>query len=121
MTANRDHLNPDELALTDEQVQERLASVPRKIQKRRQHFIALPWMWFERLKGAHGQTYRVALYLLYLHWKGGGTPIKLTNGMLRIDGVSRYSKWRAVNSLERLGLVEVERRPRRSPLIRLLL
>jgi hypothetical protein len=37
---------------------------------------------------------------------------------LRIDGISRYSKWKALGDLERRGLVTVERRPRRSPLVR---
>jgi hypothetical protein len=97
-----------------------LAVVPRKIQKRRQHFIKVPWTWVERLNGAAGQTYRVALCLLYLHWKGRGEPIKFANGMLQVDGVNRQAKWRGVNDLERRGLIAVERRQRRSPLIRVL-
>jgi hypothetical protein len=95
------------------------AITPRKIRKRRQHFVMVPWMWIERLNGASGQTYRLAHVLLYLHWKGKGGPIKLPNGMLEMDGVSRYSKWRALNDLERRGLITVERRARRSPFVRL--
>jgi hypothetical protein len=109
----------DGFVLTDDQVQQRLASVPRKIQKRRQHFVQVPWAWVERLVGAPGQTYRLALMLLYQHWKRKGEPVKLANGMLKIDGVSRASKWRALADLERRGLVTVERRPRRSPLVHL--
>lgn len=96
------------------------AVVPLKIKKRRQHFVMVPWLWIERLNGATGQTYRVALVLLYMGWKNRGAPIKLTNGMLRIEGISRRSKWRALNALERRGLIAVERRLRRSPVIRLL-
>jgi hypothetical protein len=96
-----------------------LAVVPRKIQKRRQQFVQIPWTWIERLNGAGGQTYRIALCLLYLRWKGHSKPIKFANGMLGIDGVSRYAKWRALNDLERRGLIVVERRSRRSPIIRL--
>jgi hypothetical protein len=114
-----DPFDIENLALTDEQVRARLAVVPRKILKRRQHFVQVPWVWIEKLAGAHGQTYRVALALLYLHWKGKGEPIKLANGMLEIDGVSRRSKWRALNDLERRDLIAVERRPRRAPFIRL--
>ena len=80
----------------------------------------VPWSWVERLNGATGQTYRVALILLYMSWKSRGAPIKLPNGMLEIDGVSRQSKWRALADLEQRGLITVERRPRRSPIIRLL-
>ena len=96
------------------------AFVPRKIQKRRQHFVMVPWSWIERLNGATGQTYRVAMILLYMDWKNRGAPIKLPNGMLEIDGVSRYSKWRALGDLEQRGLISVERRRRRSPIVRLL-
>ena len=98
----------------------RLAVVPRKIQNRREHFVKVPWPWVERLNGAAGQTYKVALCLLYLHWKGRGEPVKLANGMLQIDGVSRQAKWKALNDLEHRGLIAVERRQRRSPLIRVL-
>jgi hypothetical protein len=77
---------------------EKWAVVPLKIRKRRQHFVKVPWTWIERLRGAQGQTYRTALCLLYLHWKEGGGPIKLTNGMLGMDGISRESKRRALKS-----------------------
>jgi hypothetical protein len=39
--------------------------------------------------------------------------------MLRIDGISRRSKWRALNALEQRGLIAVERCPHRSPIIQL--
>jgi hypothetical protein len=105
------------------------APVPAKIQKRRQHFVTVPYSWIERLAeprgeppvGASGKTYHVALHLLYLHWKGNGQPIKLANGMLEYDGVSRQSKWRALADLEHRGLIRVERRPSRSPIVSLLL
>jgi hypothetical protein len=98
---------------------ERQAVVPKKIQQRRRHFVMVPWTWVERLNGAPGQTYRLALCLLYLNWKARGEPIKLANGMLRIDGISRQSKWRALRELQYRGLISVERRPSRSPIIRL--
>jgi hypothetical protein len=100
-------------------VLERRAVVPRKIQRRRRHFIQVPMSWFERLAGASGQTYRIALFLLYLDWKARGEPVQLANGLLQIDGVSRYSKWRALDDLARRGLIAVERRRRRSPIVRL--
>jgi hypothetical protein len=100
------------------QIAERLAVVPRKIQKRRRQFVQVPWLWFERLRGADGQTYRVALFLLHVHWKTNGEPIKLANGMLAIDGVPPSSKRRALRDLERRELIAVERRPRKSPIVR---
>jgi hypothetical protein len=101
-------------------VLERRAVTPKKLQRRSRHFISVPMVWFERLAGASGHTYRIALCLLYLRWRARGEPIQLANGLLQIDGVSRYSKWRALDELERRGLVAIERRPRRSPIVRLL-
>lgn len=98
----------------------RLAKTPAKIEKRRRGFIILPWSWYEKLGGETGQTYRVALYLLYISWKNDGGPIKLTNVGLKDVGVSRQSKWRALARLEALGLIQVECRPDRSPIVYLL-
>ena len=78
-------------------------------------FTIVPRSWSDRLKGARlATTYKLAVYLLYHHWKTGN-PIALTNVALAGTGVTRRSKWRALCELERLGLVEVERRARRSP------
>jgi hypothetical protein len=114
-----DHrFDPDRLRIDPGEV---WAAVPKKVRRRREHFAMLPMTWYERMKGANGQTCRVAWYLLYLHWKGKGEPIKLPNGMLKMDEISRQSKWRALGDLERRGLITVARRPHRSPIIRLLL
>lgn len=94
--------------------------VPAKIKKRREHFAMLPMTWYERMKGADGQTYRVAWFLLYLHWKNNGEPIKLANGMLARDGVPPESKRRALRDLEHRGLITVERRLKRSPVVRVM-
>jgi hypothetical protein len=93
---------------------------PAKFSKRRKHFIMLPFTWLESLSGASGQVYAMALHLLYRDWKSSGMPIKLGNGMLQIDGIGRRTKWRALAELERRGLIAVERRRRKSPMIRLL-
>lgn len=112
--------SPEQIAeLQEAQIRERRVGEPREIQKRRQHFILMPMSWRERLDDATAKTILVALDLLYLYWKGKGAPIKLANGMLRLDGVSRYSKYRALNDLERRGLITVERRQNRSPIVRL--
>ena len=114
---NHDPFDLENLVVPDEI--QALAQVPAKIRKRREKFAMFPMAWYEALNGAPGPTYRVAIYLLYLHWKDDGGPVKLPNGMLKIDGVNRQAKWRALGDLERRGLITVERRPRRSPLIRL--
>lgn len=95
---------------------ERWAVVPEKIRRRRQQFVKVPWTWIERLTAAHHiATYRVALFVLHRSWKAGGKPFTLSNGA--VDGVSRWQKWRALQELEQLGLITVERRERKSPRI----
>jgi hypothetical protein len=95
----------------------RTGQPPAKIMKRVKDFVMVPMSWLDELEGCSGHTYHVALHLLYLHWKNRGKPFPLANGMLRYDGVSRQSKWRALLELERRGLITIERRPRKSPII----
>jgi hypothetical protein len=93
-----------------------------KIERRRQHFVRVPNSWVEELRRArHISTYRVALHLLYRHWKKAGEVAPLSNVALAEVGVTRWEKWRALEELERLGLVEVRRRPRQAPLVKLIL
>ena len=105
-------------AETQALVESRVGYVPRKIQKRRQQFVKVPWTWIERLSEArHISTYRVALHVLHLNWKRSGRSFVLPNGMLRKEGVNRWGKWDALQELEQLGLIHIERRPRKSPVI----
>jgi hypothetical protein len=84
----------------------------------RKQFVRVPWGWVDRLKDAHHvSTYRVALHLLYEHWRNGGRIIKLPNSALDIE---RRRKWRGLRELEQFGLIVIERRRRKAPLITVL-
>lgn len=107
-----DPFDLENLRLPAEQI---AAATPHRIAKRREHFIRVPFSWLERLKGASGQVYAMALHLQYLHWRHKARAFKLPNGMLKIDGIGRTAKWRALVELERRGLVSIERRPKKSP------
>jgi hypothetical protein len=105
-------LTPEKLA--------KLAVVPRQIQRRRRQFVLVPWTWIEQLaKARYTATYRVALHILFRHWKDSGQPFSLSNGMLAIEGISRWQKWRALRELEELELITIERRKRKTPRITL--
>jgi hypothetical protein len=116
---------PDPLDLDNLRYQpgdEQWAVVPKKIRQRRQQFVQVPWTWLERLaQSQSANTYRVAITLLFLHWQAKGGPIKLANGMLAKDGVSRWSKQRALDELEQFGLITINRRQRKSPIVTLIL
>jgi hypothetical protein len=100
--------------------------IPRSADKTRKKkwerkFISFPWSWLELLRTGRGATYRVALLLIYEHWRTGGRVIKLTNIMAAEVGVSPDAKIRAVDDLEQAGLVKVDKHPRKSPLITVLI
>jgi hypothetical protein len=96
-------------------------TAPDKRRKWKRHFIQVPWEWVQRLNGASGQTYRLALQLLYLHWKNRGAPIKLTNSLLVLNSIPAQTKRRALRELQRRGLISVEWRLRKSPIVRFVL
>jgi hypothetical protein len=81
-------------------------------------FVKVPEIWWEGLAKvrAGGSTYRVAGYLLKRVWKRGN-PVKLTNEGLDAIGVGRKGKRLALGELRRAGLVTVEERPKKSPIV----
>lgn len=87
-----------------------LKDVPRR-------FVKFPEMWRARLAetGASGSTFVVALYLLdKASW---GKQVPLGNGALKKWSVSPRGKWRALKQLRDAGLVSVEARRGRPPLV----
>ena len=90
----------------------------RRSQRRKHQFIKVPMAWADRLGSArYAATLKVAHRLLHEHWRGGGRPVQLANVALARSGVSRHQKWRALRELERLGLVRIESRARKSPIV----
>jgi hypothetical protein len=80
------------------------------------HYVQFPWVWVERLQAVRsGSTYRLALLLVYEHWRTGGQPIVLSNVLATAEGLPRRTKWRALTELEDLGLLQVERQRRKAP------
>jgi hypothetical protein len=117
-----DPFDPANLQLSPEQLETITATkcvgTPIKIQKRRKNFIMFPMWWYEKLQTCKSaKTVLLAVYLLHLDWKHKAKPFTLANGMLEYDGISRQSKWRALRTLERLGLIVVECRNNKSPVI----
>jgi hypothetical protein len=119
MNANDDPFDDINKLKLPQSLLESCSKTPAKIQKRRKNFIQIPIWWWERLVGCPSHhTYHVALFLLHLNWRSHGRPFKLSNGMLDYDGVSRQTKWRAICRLEKLGLITIITRIKKSPIIR---
>jgi hypothetical protein len=81
-------------------------------------FVKVPRMWQIRLGEirADGSTYRVALYLL--ERAAWSEQVPLGNRVLKKHGANRWAKWRALEKLRRAGLIAVEARQGRAPLVK---
>ena len=84
-------------------------------------FIKVPWSWFERLTRArHASTYHMALLILHMHWRKKVRTFPLPNGQL--DGrTGRWGKYTGLAEMEQLGLIQQERRRKKSPLVTVIL
>jgi hypothetical protein len=112
-------LRPEQAAAMAEAAVKQERAQPKR--RSREPFTKFPHSWEARLmKAMRISSYRIALHLLYLHWKSTGRPILLSNVALARKGVTRQSKWNALAELTRLGLIKIEKRSRKSPVIRIL-
>jgi hypothetical protein len=115
--SNENRLNLDGWRLPPEVVRER-AVVPQRIKKRHRQFVQLPLAWVDILaRNSRNKTFAVLCHLVHLKWKQGGGPIKVPNGFLEMLGVKPDAKSYALNKLESLGIISVERRDNKSPIV----
>ena len=82
---------------------------------RKGQFVLVPILWTERLQRARNLcTFKLALHLLFQHWKSGGKPVSVSNVVASRLGIGdKKARYRALRELERLELVIVQRHPRR--------
>jgi hypothetical protein len=87
----------------------------------KKRFVQVPLWWAEAAAKATtgGRAALVWIYLLHMAWKAKSTTFTLPNGYLERCGVSRKIKCRVLRELEAARLITVERRPRKSPLVTL--
>lgn len=87
---------------------------------RREPFVLVPLSWIAAAAEAtHSPTTVVLIELLYASWKAHSPTFPLPNGQLRKLGVSRETKRRILRDLERAGMILVERRNRKTPIVTL--
>jgi len=86
--------------------------------KPKEPFVKVPLWWAaEAAKATKTPKALVWLRLLHMAWKANSPTFPLPNGKLESEGVSRFAKYRALRELEAAGLVVVERRHGKSPLV----
>jgi hypothetical protein len=89
--------------------------------KRQERFVKVPLWWAEQAaRATHTTKGLVWLLLLHRVWRDGNRTVALPNAELEAYGVTRSTKMRALAELEKAGLIQVERRSRKSPIITLL-
>jgi hypothetical protein len=76
-------------------------------------------LWLDVLSKtkARGVTFLLAAHLIYEAWRHDSDQVKLANVTLRKQGLSRWSKYRAVQELRAAGLIAVDERERKSPIV----
>jgi hypothetical protein len=89
--------------------------------KRARQFIKVPMSWADCLflvPARHaGGTYRIALAFLRRQWERQTSTFTLSNKVAAEIGLPPRTKWRALRELELLGLVKIDRRSRKSPVV----
>jgi DNA-binding transcriptional ArsR family regulator len=100
----------------------RLSGLEAKVQHRRSRFLKgpVPWEWLIRASGLPGKALTVGLCLWRLSGAMGNRTVTLGNAELEPFGIDRPAKSRALDALEKAGLIKAERKPGRWPIVTLL-
>jgi hypothetical protein len=89
-----------------------------KVNLKKETFVKVPLWWIERAAHAtRAPQAFVCVWLLHLAWKTKSTTFPLPNGLLEARGVERHTKYRALAALEAAGMITVDRRDRKTPII----
>ena len=92
-----------------------------KPRRQTREFVRVTREQFDRLtKAKCFGAERVFLHLLFLTWRSPNKPVVLANMELARKGIDRHAKRRALLELEALGLIRVEWRPKKSPIVTVL-
>jgi hypothetical protein len=117
----KDDIDWNKLGLPSKLVEKAKARTKKSPDAKQRFFIKFPHIWQEQLAAiqASGSTYRVALYLLEKVRRMAARPpsVILANTGLRAAGVGKDGKAIALRELRRAGLIAIEPRPNRSPVI----
>jgi hypothetical protein len=96
------------------------AMAPVKRKRKVEPFVKVPLWWIaQATKATNTGRALVCIELLYAAWKAKRPTFPLPSRRLLGLGISRDTKRRALHDLERAGLITVERPPRKTPIITL--
>ena len=83
-------------------------------------FVQVPLWWIERAtRATRTPQAMVCIWLLHLAWQSKSMTFPLPNDRLAKRGAGKRVKRRALASLEKAGLITVERRAGKTPIVSL--
>jgi hypothetical protein len=83
-------------------------------------FPRLPERMFVRLAALNPVCFPVYLAIWRMYLTHKENPISVSTAVLSNWGIDRFKKYRALTVLESAGIIAVDRRPRKNPLVTLL-
>ncbi len=84
-------------------------------------FVKVPLWWaVQAAQATKSPKALVWLWLLHRSWKGRSKTVVMSNAKLKEWGVTRLQKYRALRELEEAGLITVDWRRCKSPVVTLL-
>jgi HTH domain len=98
----------------------RLAELKAKapVKREKERFVKLPLWWAaQAAKATRTPKSLVVAELLWASWDKQSTAFALPSGRLRRLGLSRTTVWRTLQQLKRAGLIVVELRGQKAPLV----
>ena len=96
------------------------AAAPAKRESKKDVFVKVPLWWIEAAtKATRAPQAFVCVWLLYLAWKAGRASFPLPNDRLAKGGVDRRMKRKVLAGLEKAGLIAVDRRHGKTPIVTL--
>ena len=111
----------DELEYLDCQLAASARSQPTaRARKPAEPFVKVPLWWIAAAsKHTRSPATLVCIELLHVHWKTKRLSFPLPNGRLEKLGVSREIKRRVLRDLERGGLIRLEQKAGKTPVVTL--
>ena len=92
-----------------------------KPQNKKDLFVQVPLWWIEQAtKATRSPQAFVCVWLLHLAWQSKSASFPLPNDRLAKRGADRQAKRRALANLEKAGLISIERRLGKAPIVTML-
>lgn len=112
---------------TDDEIFARLQRAPaiqpagrRQSKARKDTFAMVPLWWIEQAaRATENPRAFVLIWLLHLSWKARSMTFPVPNAGIVKRGGSRWAKYGVLDDLEAAGLITVERRPGKTPIVTL--